>query len=226
MPSYRNTERKYYETEWKRIKPDLKPGIIGWKTMSPDPEFLMFVRFMKQKRISGRVLDIGSGSGRHSLILAQKGFDVHGVDFSSNAIKLAKKIARSLEYSKIRQQLHYRAGSILSLTFPGNFFDIINDDGCFHHISPNDRHIYLATIKKTLKTGGYLRLKVFSTNDERFNGAKNQWMKLNNEDWSYFFTAGELKSLFGKDFKIVKLFEETYPFNKKRKFLHLIAYKK
>ncbi len=42
------------------------------------------------KQVSGRVLDVGAGAGRHSLYLQEKGFDVLAIDKSSLAVKLCQ----------------------------------------------------------------------------------------------------------------------------------------
>src|SRR5262249_61837515 len=43
-----------------------------------------------------RVLDAGCGPGRHALALARRGFDVVGVDLSSDFIRLARESAVEL----------------------------------------------------------------------------------------------------------------------------------
>ena len=40
-----------------------------------------------KKRNVKKVLDLGSGSGRHTIYLAQQGFDVYGIDISEEGIK-------------------------------------------------------------------------------------------------------------------------------------------
>jgi SAM-dependent methyltransferase len=45
------------------------------------------------------VLDLACGAGRHSILLAQKGFDVVGVDLSKNLLKNAKSKANELQLS-------------------------------------------------------------------------------------------------------------------------------
>jgi SAM-dependent methyltransferase len=40
---------------------------------------------------SSNVLDLACGSGRHSILFAEKGFDVTGVDISKNLLTIAKK---------------------------------------------------------------------------------------------------------------------------------------
>lgn len=42
------------------------------------------------KLARGRILDVGCGSGRHSLYLQGKGFDITGVDFSPGAIEVCR----------------------------------------------------------------------------------------------------------------------------------------
>ena len=39
------------------------------------------------KLTKGKVLDVGSGAGSHSLYLQEKGFDVKAIDVSENAVK-------------------------------------------------------------------------------------------------------------------------------------------
>jgi len=45
-------------------------------------------------RPPGRALDLACGTGRNSLFLAEKGYDVTAIDISPRAIKLAEHIAR------------------------------------------------------------------------------------------------------------------------------------
>jgi 2-polyprenyl-3-methyl-5-hydroxy-6-metoxy-1,4-benzoquinol methylase len=41
------------------------------------------------------ILDLGCGTGRHSIFLAKEGFNVYGFDQSENAIKRAKELTES-----------------------------------------------------------------------------------------------------------------------------------
>jgi SAM-dependent methyltransferase len=43
-----------------------------------------------------RILDVGCGTGRHSLELARRGFDVHGIDISERFIEIARGVADPL----------------------------------------------------------------------------------------------------------------------------------
>jgi SAM-dependent methyltransferase len=58
----------------------------------------------KALRLSkGKVLDVGCGSGSHSLYLQKKGFDVTAIDISENAIKTCK--LRGLIKAKVKNTL-------------------------------------------------------------------------------------------------------------------------
>jgi len=58
----------------------------------------------------GTVLDLGCGSGNHSLYLARQGYTVVGVDFSPKAISLAKEKARLAGVT-----LEFRLGDVTRL---------------------------------------------------------------------------------------------------------------
>jgi len=63
----------------------------------------------------GRVLDIGAGSGRHSLFLQENGAEVHAIDRSPSAIRLMK-----IRGVKNTYLMDYR-----KLSFPRNYFDCV-----------------------------------------------------------------------------------------------------
>jgi len=75
--------------------------------------------------VTGRVLDIGCGAGRHGLYLQQKGFDVTGIDNSPGAIKVCKlrghKKARLLSITDISR---FQNGSFDTVLMMGNNFGL------------------------------------------------------------------------------------------------------
>ncbi|MBU2565669.1 MAG: methyltransferase domain-containing protein [Candidatus Thermoplasmatota archaeon] len=64
---------------------------------------------------NGKILDIGCGTGRHSLFLQRKGYHVTGMDFSKLAIKV----------SKMRGLKNCVLTSAFSLPFKKNSFDTV-----------------------------------------------------------------------------------------------------
>ncbi len=74
--------------------------------------------------VSGRVLDIGCGPGRHAIHLQQKGFDVLGIDASPLAVKVARE--RGLQKASVLNvtQISFRLGKFDTLLMMGNNFGL------------------------------------------------------------------------------------------------------
>ena len=78
-----------------------------------------------------KILDLGCGRGRHSLTLAERGYDVSGTDLSPKAIKKAKQLATErglnnvhFEIRDMREVLSHKFDAILNLfTTFGYFLD-------------------------------------------------------------------------------------------------------
>ncbi|MFD2915885.1 class I SAM-dependent methyltransferase [Psychroserpens luteus] len=93
----------------------------------------------------GNVLDVGCGSGSHSLYLQEKGFKVRAIDISEGAVDVAKK--RGVE--------HVEQKDILKET---DTFDTIlllmNGTGIFQEVSQVSK--YLNHLKSLLNPGGQI----------------------------------------------------------------------
>ena len=103
----------------------------------------------------GRALDIGCGNGRNSLYLAKNGFQVIGLDFSSESISYA-------EEHHSHENIEYRAMSFFDFEDEPSSFGIIYDGGCLHHISPQRRPDYLKQVKQLLKDDGLYGMEIFN----------------------------------------------------------------
>ena len=66
-------------------------GTPPWDIGRPQPAF---VAVAQSGVLVGHVLDIGCGTGEHALMAAGLGLNATGIDFSPNAIRLAKQKAR------------------------------------------------------------------------------------------------------------------------------------
>ena len=63
-----------------------RSGQTSWDHPEPPPEVMAFAATLS----AGRALDLGCGSGRASIYLARRGWQVDGVDFIPDAIELAR----------------------------------------------------------------------------------------------------------------------------------------
>ncbi len=77
--------------------------------------------------VSGRVLDLGCGGGRHSLHLQEKGLRVLGVDTSPPAIRVCR--LRGLKNARVMSitQLGPRLGKFDTILMLGNGFGLFGD---------------------------------------------------------------------------------------------------
>ena len=88
----------------------------------PEGYFQPFERWPENERqaiaqVKDPVLDIGCGAGRHSLYLAEKGFDPVGIDVSSGAVEACRRRGlQNVEVASLRSYVpNRRYGSILLL---------------------------------------------------------------------------------------------------------------
>jgi 2-polyprenyl-3-methyl-5-hydroxy-6-metoxy-1,4-benzoquinol methylase len=67
---------------------------------------------------SGRVLDIGAGSGRHSLALQENGMDVYAIDIAPQAVEIMRKAG--VRNAKCHDIYEYRDGKFDTLLLLGH----------------------------------------------------------------------------------------------------------
>jgi SAM-dependent methyltransferase len=123
-------------------------GELPWDTGKPEP---LLVEFVTLGRIRPtRTLEIGTGTGTNALWLAERGFDVLGIDVATLAIETA--IAK-LD----RRDLHCRFAALdfLVASPPEGPFEFVFDRGCFHVFDePEERARFAARVAATLVPGG------------------------------------------------------------------------
>ena len=86
-----------------------------------------FARLLDAGHITGRVLDLGCGTGENGLRFASRGLDVTGLDASIVAIDRARTKARGRAV-----QARFIVGDALSLNELGETFDTVTDSGLLH----------------------------------------------------------------------------------------------
>lgn len=105
---------------------------------------------------NSKILDAACGKGRHSIYLNSKGFDVTGVDLSSESIMEAKKSENDT--------LSFFEHDIRS-PFRVNYFDAVfnlfTSFGYFE--TTNENLLALKSFYNSLKSGGYLVLDFFNS---------------------------------------------------------------
>ncbi len=101
------------------------------------------------------VLDLACGNGRHSLIIARKGFNVLGIDISKYLIGVAKKKLNS-EYKKYRDNLHFDIKDMRNISHINEFDLVVNLFSSFGYFEKDSENFsVIRSVSKSLKTGGY-----------------------------------------------------------------------
>jgi ubiquinone/menaquinone biosynthesis C-methylase UbiE len=121
------------------------------------------------------ILDVGCGGGRtvHMLAQAAPGGKVHGVDHSSEMVKLAQRVNRALARSG---RVEIRHSTISSLPFPTAAFDLVTafESTLFWPALLDG----LKEVKRVLKPGGTLLIANEAYKDERFEERNSKWVRL------------------------------------------------
>jgi SAM-dependent methyltransferase len=111
---------------------------------------------VERLQFAGRVLDVGCGTGEHTLLAAVRGADALGVDISSLAIELARAKAKERGIAA-RFEVH----DALELAQLGGTFDVVLDSGLYHVFRELEtRRAYAAQLAGVV--GGTLYLMCFS----------------------------------------------------------------
>ena len=127
-----------------------------WDIGRPQPAF---ARLAGEGLLTGRVLDVGCGTGEHTLLAASHGADATGVDVAPTAIERAR--AKAAERGLTAR---FEVADVLDLAAVqlAGRPDTIIDSGVFHVFSDADRPRYVASLAAVLPSGGRLYLMCFS----------------------------------------------------------------
>lgn len=195
MRSSHKRNRKYFQYAY-------RTGDHEWPAEEPCPYAKEFLAKIRRVIPNGRLLDLGCGEGRHTILAARLGFETVGVDYEPLALHLARKYAKKADISG----LCFRREDALNLSFPDSSFDAVLDCGCLHHLPKADWEAYRSGVLRVLKPRGWFILTVFSPYHYLFRGGR-EWQ--NDEDgYRRCFTPEYIEAAFGYDFDMLDRKEE------------------
>jgi 2-polyprenyl-3-methyl-5-hydroxy-6-metoxy-1,4-benzoquinol methylase len=123
-------------------------GRTPWDTGISPPELLATLEHTS----AGRALDLGCGTGTNAITMAERGWQVVGVDFSRRAILQARRKAR-----RANLEIEFHQHTVTALQHMQEPFDLVLDIGCFHGLAQAERASYAAHITRLLHPlGTYL----------------------------------------------------------------------
>jgi SAM-dependent methyltransferase len=154
------SQYKIWEQEYR------KPRLIT-NSDEPQLDFKHFVKWLKRKQkvdlVGLKVLDLGSGTGKNSLFLAERGSDVVGIELSNTAVKLAQ--ARAVEKDV---PADFRVGDIgQPFPFADDNFDLLLDVVSSNSLSESERNNFINESFRVLKPGGYFFVKALCRDGDK-----------------------------------------------------------
>lgn len=180
---------------WERIyrqKGDLRYGVL--------PRIRRASKEFKSKGYA-RVLDLGCGTGRHSIYLAKQGFSVVASDIAPTGLDIARSKARSLGLKNIEFKLHDMRGIPLG----NDYIDGVICIWVLPHGKLEDITTTVHEIHRILKSGGTVITDLLSVDTESYGTGReiecNTFVgeKKDEEDVPHHYTnRAELTKLFSR----------------------------
>lgn len=191
-------DRKQLREQMEKVYGEMAPDSIPWNLSEPPELLATAVETGKIKPC--KTVDLGCGVGNYAIWLSRQGFDVIGMDISKNAIGLAEQLAeqkgvacRFIVVDLFSDMSEYHGS-----------FDFAYDWELLHHISPEDRPVYIRNVHNILRPRGIYFSVCFSEKDIDFGG-EGKYRETRLGTILYFSSEGELKDLFEAFFNILEL---------------------
>ncbi len=120
------------------------------------------VELERTGQIRGTVLDVGCGTGEHTILLTRLGYVVLGIDFAPEAVEQARRNADEKGVGA-----RFEVADAMNLADePG--YDTIVDSALFHIFDDGDRPKYVASLRNACRPGGIVHVLALSDQGRGF----------------------------------------------------------
>lgn len=163
----------------------------------PHEDMPGILRLLEDRQVE-TILDLGCGSGRHTVCLAQRGFSVYGLDNSPKGIELTRQwlteegLWANLELQSMTEKLRYEDA----------FFDAVVSVQVIHHATIATIRGIVKEIFRILKKGGviFVTVTMLKHRKGRFEEIEsNTFVPLDGQEKGlphHCFTPEELREVF------------------------------
>jgi SAM-dependent methyltransferase len=130
-----------------------KTRTAPWVIDEPQPAI---VELQRAGWIHSKVLDIGCGTGEHTILLTRLGYDVVGIDFSPHAVEQARASA-----AEKGVDARFEVADAMNLgSDPG--YQTVVDSALFHIFDDADRARYVSSLHAAVRPGGLVHVLALS----------------------------------------------------------------
>ena len=129
-----------------------RSGSPPWVIGEPQPAI---VELERAGLIHSKVLDVGCGTGEHTILLTRLGYDVLGADFAPHAVEQARASAADKGVDA-----RFEVADAMNLGEPG--YQTIVDSALFHIFDDADRERYVRSLRGALRPGGLIHVLALS----------------------------------------------------------------
>lgn len=166
--------------------------------VEPDPDVVATADGVLRERGARRVLDLGCGVGRHLLMLAERGFEAHGLDAAPAGLERCREeaTARGLTVT-------LREGPMTALPYADASFDYVLAFNVIYHGEPAVVAHAVAEIRRVLVPGGLYQGTMLSKRNANFGVgtevAPNTFVRDGEDDKDhphFYCNAAELLAMF------------------------------
>jgi tRNA (uracil-5-)-methyltransferase TRM9 len=168
----------------------------GWYSFRHHTIFRAELAALAERWVKGRLLNIGCGHGADFLPFAAK-FDLVGLDFSAEMIKMARRYAQKFKFSP-----QLVVADARRLPFADNAFEWAIAVATYHHLQGrSDQLQALRELGRVLKPGGEAFITVWNRRQPRFwfkgKEVPLAWKAQGGVVYRYYylFTFGEIRRL-------------------------------
>jgi SAM-dependent methyltransferase len=181
------------ESTGERFLPEMEGAYIAYEHWH---RYLLATSFVKDKA----VLDVASGEGYGSNLLAAEARSVVGVDIEPAAVQHA-------EAAYARPNLRFLCGPAEEIPIPGqHLFDVLVSFETLEHLSPESQRQFLKEIQRLLRPGGLL---LISTPNQPIYSEQNRHQ---NPFHQHEFSRAEFLRFLKEFFPSIKLLSQrVYP---------------
>ena len=145
-------------------------GKKGKTFLKPQEDISRIAKLFKKKGVK-KILDLGCGSGRHTVYLVEHSFEVYGIDIAPKGVKITKDW---LKKEKLKANL--KVGNIYKkLPYPNHFFDALISTQTLHHNRINNIRKLIKEIERVLKTNGLIFVTVSKKGSKKAIPKEKMW---------------------------------------------------